>query len=109
MSDESDTSKKSSIQTKKMTVKTEKDKKAKQNTGSSNDDFFISPFLIIGLFFAALGFGFLLPGVGGFNAPSYQSWSIIIAGLVICIPGVIQTVQKYRKNKKTRTKSKQPQ
>ena len=72
----------------------------------TDDDFYISPLLIIGLFTAALGVGFLIPGTGGFNAPAWQTWSVIIGGLGVTVPGIIHT---YKKNKDNKAKNKKSQ
>lgn len=99
--------------TKKISVKTQEDLKKKTILGANDDSFFISPWLILGLFFAALGFGFLLPGVGGPSYPSWEPWSIIFIGLVVSIPGFYTTITKNLKNrkveasKKTKTKKSQ--
>ncbi len=61
------------------------------------DEFYISPILLLGGFILALGVGFLLPGSGGFNGPAYQTWSIIFAGVVVCIPGIYQQLT-HKKN-----------
>ena len=65
----------------------------------NDDDLYISPLLVIGLFTAALGVGFLIPGTGGFNAPAWQSWSVIIGGLGVSVPGIFHTYKKTKENK----------
>ena len=65
------------------------------------DSFTISPLFLIGAFLAALGFGFLIgPSTDPLSTPPYQSWSLIIIGILIAIPGLIQMAMDYLKNKK---------
>jgi len=66
------------------------------------EEFKISPWLIIGLFISALGVGALLdPNKTVLDTPSFQSWSLIIIGLLITIPGIISMAKDYfhKKNK----------
>ena len=95
------TSHNSSDQKKSMSIKSTSSK----SKFDTDDDLYISPLLVIGLFTAALGVGFLIPGAGGFNAPAWQSWSVIIGGLGVSVPGIIHSYRKTKENKAKHKKS----
>lgn len=93
---------------KAMALKTLEEQRRKNDTLYQND-FYMSPWLILGFFIAAIGFGFLIPtGVQGLSFPAYQTWSVILFGLPIGFFGLYQTIKKNRelKAKKSSTKKK---
>ena len=84
-----------------MVIKTKEDQEKKKCSLYKDDSFYISHWLILGFFIAAIGFGYLIPSNPEFSSPAYQYWSLIIAGLAIAVPGVYQTIKKNR-HKKTK-------
>lgn len=92
---------------KSMTIKSKEDELKAKKANLDDDSFYFSPILLVGLFIAAIGAGYLIPGSGGLNSPSYQAWSLIIAGLGICVPGLYQQIKHHYDNKKvSQTKTK---
>ena len=80
---------------KNMQVKTKEDQERKLNPKLKDDSFYFSPILLLGLFITAIGVGYLIPGSGGLDSPAYQTWSIIIAGVAICVPGLYQQIKHH--------------
>lgn len=66
-----------------------------------NNGIKISPIFLLGAFIAALGAGFLInPNRNGLNAPAFETWSLIIIGIIIALIGSIQMIRDYLKQKK---------
>ena len=67
----------------------------------------IHPFVIIGIFVTSLGLGFLLgPSTGPTSSPPFQTWSLIIIGIIIAIIGGIQMIWVHLKKQKSENKEK---